>query len=99
MRYAARADGCQTAIVKALRKAGWAVEIIGRPVDLLLAKHGFTMVMECKKAGKETRKDQAKQQKFMQDWPGVKAYGNDPIDAVTKAEALRALRALAERLK
>lgn len=34
-RWAARADKSQSVIVDAIRKSGWAVFVIGRPVDLL----------------------------------------------------------------
>ena len=42
-RYARKPDESQPGIVEALRKAGWRVWIIGRPVDLLCWKagHGF----------------------------------------------------------
>jgi hypothetical protein len=39
-RFAKRPDQSQSAIVQALRDAGWLVWIIGRPVDLLCWKPG-----------------------------------------------------------
>lgn len=82
-----RVDAHQKATVAALRAAGWDVEIIGRPLDLLLAKRGFTMLVEVKPPGKEKRKDQPRQQEFMQKWKGVCCYAFSPEDAVAKAEA------------
>lgn len=39
-RYAKKPDASQSAIIKALKDAGWSVWIIGRPVDLLCWKQG-----------------------------------------------------------
>ncbi len=57
-RWAARTDTSQQPIVNALRKAGWSVWFIGRPVDLLCWKHGRGFqLLECKTArGKKTPK-------------------------------------------
>lgn len=86
-RYAKRADKTQAAIVEALRKAGWAVWIIGWPVDLLCWKHGKGFrVLECKtptKGGRiRIRKDQAAQNEFIEltGTPRV----SDPMEALLK---------------
>lgn len=48
-RFAKRTDTTQQAIVDALRAAGWRVDVIGRPVDLLVWKRGRGfMALECK---------------------------------------------------
>ena len=40
MRHALRKDDCEAEIVRALRAAGVAVEVVGRPVDLSCAVRG-----------------------------------------------------------
>jgi hypothetical protein len=67
-RHAKRADANQPEIVKALRKAGVTVEIIGRPVDLACRlpsyPPGMFKLLELK-SGKRKRKDQPEQDEFM----------------------------------
>lgn len=53
MRYAARVDANQQAIVKALRDAGAFVWIIGLPVDLLVGFSGQTYLVEVKDGSKK----------------------------------------------
>jgi hypothetical protein len=53
MRYAARVDENQAAIVKALRDAGAYVWIIGLPVDLLVGYKDRTLLMEVKTTSKK----------------------------------------------
>lgn len=69
MRRAARVDNNQSAIVKGLRQIGIAVEIIGKPVDLLVWHLGVTSIMEIKNADGFDRltKDQIE---FIARWPG-----------------------------
>jgi hypothetical protein len=52
MRYAARVDANQAAIVEALRKAGAYVWVIGLPVDLLVGYKGHTWLIEIKRDSK-----------------------------------------------
>lgn len=69
MRRAARIDDNQPEIVDALRRAGVSVEIVGKPVDLLLwsPKNGL-MLMEVKNPdGGRLTKDQVE---FIARWPG-----------------------------
>lgn len=68
-RRAAKVDANQAAIVKALRLVGVSVEIIGKPVDLLICHRGETRLMEIKNVeGKnQTTKEQAE---FYSRWPG-----------------------------
>ena len=68
MRYAARVDANQQAIVKALRDAGAYVWIIGLPVDLLVGYNNHTWLMELKDGPKKplTRL----QQDFFGNWTG-----------------------------
>ena len=48
MRRASRVDDNQQAIVAALRAAGATVEIIGKPVDLLVGHRGRNLLIEVK---------------------------------------------------
>lgn len=67
MRRAAKIDDSQTEIVKALRAVSVSVEIIGKPLDLLLCHRGETALMECKSEGGRFTKDQVE---FIARWPG-----------------------------
>ena len=69
MRRAARTDDNQDVIVKALRQIGVAVEVIKKPVDLLVHYRGETALMEVKNADGFDRftKDQVE---FIARWPG-----------------------------
>lgn len=68
MRNAARQDANQPEIVAGLRAAGYAVYILGMPVDLLIGWGGTrSALLEIKtKDGKLTEF----QEKFIPDWPG-----------------------------
>jgi hypothetical protein len=68
MRYAARTDENQAAIVEALRKAGADVWIIGLPVDLLVGYKGHTFLVEVKNGPK--RRLTALQDDFFKNWSG-----------------------------
>jgi hypothetical protein len=74
-------DGPQAGIVKALRKAGRRVEVIGDPVDLLVGWPGHNMLLEVKAAKGELTEAQ---EEFFATWPGPKAVVR------TEAEALAA---------
>lgn len=68
--YARKIDTTQTAIVNAVRAAGWQVFFIREPADLLCFKAGIWRVLECKsprnKRGDPKRdKRQAKQDAFL----------------------------------
>lgn len=62
-----RSDGPQAEIVKALRKCGVAIEIIGRPLDLLGCHRGQTFLAEVKEEDGKLNKSQAE---FISRWPG-----------------------------
>jgi hypothetical protein len=68
MRYAARVDENQEAIVKALRDAGAYVWIIGLPVDLLVGFRDRTLLMEVKTDSKKRLTDL--QADFFEKWTG-----------------------------
>lgn len=68
MRYAARVDANQEAIVKALRDAGAYVWIIGLPVDLLVGYKNRTYLVEIKDGKKKSLTKL--QQDFFEKWCG-----------------------------
>lgn len=47
-RYAKRRDANEPQIVNALRKAGFSVERIDTPVDLIVGRYGYTHLVEVK---------------------------------------------------
>jgi hypothetical protein len=68
MRYAARTDENQAAIVKALRDAGAYVWIIGLPIDLLVGYGNHTFLVEIKSTSK--KRLTALQADFFESWCG-----------------------------
>jgi hypothetical protein len=86
LRRAAKVDANQGEIVKALRKVGVDVEIIGLPVDLLCGYHGRNFLLEVKdKAGRLTKG----QKEFMEQWRGqvrVVRTAEEAIRVVTSLE-------------
>lgn len=68
MRYAARVDDNQAAIVQALRDAGAYVWIIGLPVDLLVGYKDRTLLMEVKTTSK--KRLTGLQADFFEKWMG-----------------------------
>lgn len=84
MRHALRVDDCQQSIVEALRRAGVAVEVVGRPLDLSCAvrdpggswRH---LYMECKDDDGRLTKAQIE---FLARWPGEVHIVHSPIEAL-----------------
>lgn len=68
MRYAARVDQNQAAIVQALRDAGAYVWVIGLPVDLLCGFAGHTWLVEIKRDSKARLTPL--QRDFFESWTG-----------------------------
>ena len=91
MRWALRIDANQAQVVSALQAAGAQVDVIGKPVDLLVGKGGRMMLMEVKSLlGKRKPRAAAKtpaQERFFERWQGY------PVALVDGPEA--ALRHLA----
>ena len=91
MRYAARVDANQSAVIEALEAAGAKVYVLGLPLDLLVGFRGKLMLMEVKD-GQKSASRQAKtklQQRFFEQW------GDMPISLVDGPEAaLRALKVI-----
>jgi hypothetical protein len=81
MRRAARVDSNQAEIIEALKRVGVSVEIIGRPVDLLVCVRGETLVLEVKNPDGRDRitKEQAE---FIARWPGRVEFARTPEEAV-----------------
>lgn len=79
MRRAARIDSTQQAIVERLRECSVTVEIIGKPVDLLVCHKGETMLLECKGVDGRLTKDQVE---FIARWPGKIHIVYTPDEAV-----------------
>lgn len=100
MRRAAKVDHTQKAVVDALRRCGVSVEIIGKPVDLLICHRGETALMEVKnRDGKnQFTKDQVE---FISRWPGkvhVVHSVDDAIRVLFNAEPAGELEASASSL-
>ena len=67
MPYARKTDSTQEEIVKGLRKCGYRVEIIGRPVDLLVmvGKNYWRLLEVGDIKKKKSRNDQETQKAFL----------------------------------
>lgn len=86
MRRAAKVDANQEAIVKRLREIGAQVEVIGKPVDLLVGYRGRTELVEVKSPRPTSEggshgitKDQAE---FIAKWPANVHIVRSPDEAV-----------------
>jgi hypothetical protein len=88
MRFALRVDANQSQVISALEAAGATVEVIGKPVDLLVGFRGRFFLMEVKDGGKKksAQKKTALQERVFSKFEGC------PISLVDGPEA--ALRAL-----
>ena len=74
-------DANQSEIVDRLRACSVSVEIIGKPVDLLVCCRGVTSLMEVKNAdGKDTLTKE--QVEFLARWPGTVHVVRTPDEAV-----------------
>ncbi len=91
MRRAAKQDFNQSAIIKALRLCGVSVEVIGKPVDLLICHRGETSLMEVKNVdgGNRLTQDQID---FIARWPGkvhIVRSEQEAVSAVLGAEVMQ----------
>jgi hypothetical protein len=86
MRRAARIDSNQRAIIDALEAVGVTVEVIGKPVDLLLCCRGVTSLMEVKNPDRTSSDPESRwtkaQVEFIARWPGKVHFARTPEDAV-----------------
>lgn len=84
-RHALRVDDSQQSIVDALRKAGVAVEIVGRPLDLLCAvcvpgsQYARMVLIEVKDDDGRLTKAQVE---FLARWPGEAHVVRSPTEAL-----------------
>ncbi len=83
LRRAARVDANQPDIVKALRKVGATVFVIGRPVDLLVGYRNKNWIFEVKDPDQPAwdRKLTSFQQTFFDEWRGQR----DKIETAEEA--------------
>ena len=82
MRYAAKVDSNQDAIVSTLRAAGAYVWIIGLPVDLLVGYKSHTFLVEIKRTAKS--RFTPLQQDFFESWGGGTLARIDSPDAALR---------------
>lgn len=89
MRRAARTDATQAEIVKALRKVGANVYVVGLPLDLLVWHRGRYLLVEVKEPdGRLTQT----QQEFIDSWPGEIAIVRGPLEAVAAVVGAEAMK-------
>ena len=82
MRYAARVDGNQQTIVKALRDSGAYVWVLGLPVDLLVGYKSHTFLVEIKDGKK--KKLTKLQEDFFQNWLGGTLCRVDDVESALR---------------
>src|SRR4051794_14236467 len=84
VRRAAKRDASEKAIVEYLRKAGWSVLYlsVANGPDLLIGKHGATVLVECKSGKGKLRPGQAQ---WGREWKGDPPY---VLRTIEEAEAL-----------
>ncbi len=83
-----RKDANQDDIVKALRKIGCTVYVIGRPVDLLVGYRAKNFLFDCKRVGFTGKDLTPFQKEFFKTWKGqVRAAesAEEAIEVVTKS--------------
>lgn len=71
-RYALRVDANQAAVISALEAAGATVEVVGKPLDLLVGIRNQFMLLEVKDGAKKKsdQKPTKAQEKFFKRWAG-----------------------------
>lgn len=81
-----RSDGNQAEIIQAMRKLGASVEIIDRPVDLVVGLAGLTALAEVKTARGRLRPSQTA---FLRSWRGLCVVLRSVEDGIALVEELR----------
>lgn len=86
MRYALRVDANQSQIISALESAGATVQVIGKPVDLLVGVNGRFAFFEVKDGAKvkSAQKRTPAQIKFFEKWAGYPVCLVDGPDAAVR---------------
>lgn len=96
MRRAAKVDLSQNEIVKALRKCGFEVLFIGKPLDLLVANRHRTFLLECKTERPTSEGGShgftKEQTEFLAMWPGEWHVVKTPEQAIAAAVGKEAMR-------
>lgn len=88
-RRAARRDANEAEVIKALRKVGAQVYVVGLPVDLLVAHRGVNHLVEVKdEHGRLTKA----QEEFMAWWPVPVHVVRSPAEAVAAVLGKEAMR-------
>lgn len=86
MRRAARTDANQQAVIDALKRCGVSVEVIGKPVDLLVCCRGVTSLVEVKNPDRTSNQPKSRwtkeQTEFIARWPGAIHVVHEPDEAV-----------------
>jgi hypothetical protein len=87
MRYALRTDANQTAVISALEAAGATVDVIGKPLDLLVGIRGQFLLLEVKDGAKikSAQKPTKAQERFFKRWAGYPWALVDGPDAALRA--------------
>jgi len=86
MRYAARVDANQAAIVQALRDAGAYVWVLGLPVDLLVGYKNHTFLVEVKTTSQKRLTEL--QRGFFEKWIGGTLVRIDSPEAALRMLAV-----------
>ena len=89
MRHAARTDGCQPEVIKALRRCGCSVYYCKLPLDLIVCCRGETLLVEVKEDGGRLTKAQ---EEFIAGWAGRIEIVRGPLDAVAKVLGQEAMK-------
>lgn len=86
MRYALRVDANQAQVISALEAAGAVVQVIGKPVDLLVGIDGKFALYEVKDGNKvkSAQKRTPAQIKFFDKWAGYPVCLVDGPDAAIR---------------
>lgn len=91
MRYAARRDASEPAIVNLLKGLGFGVCRMDRPVDLLVSFRGKNYLIECKSGSKGyAKKLNDNQQAFADKWNAPVFVLRDEDEAMAWAQAVAA---------
>jgi len=87
VRYALRTDANQTAVISALEAAGATVDVIGKPLDLLVGIRGQFFLLEVKDGAKikSAQKPTKAQDRFFKRWYGYPWALVDGPDAALRA--------------
>ena len=86
-RYALRVDANQSAVVSALEAAGATVQVVGKPLDLLVGIRGQFILIEVKDGAKvkSAQKPTTAQKKFFDRFPGYPWAVVDGPEAALRA--------------